>query len=102
MRAALAWRAVVNRMRDSVNESGQKLGLLCGMMHASPEAVHACMPCMLPVADRQQKCDALWWLQIPLPRDARNLMDRLLCDVDDRLGSNGIHELKVWCCSGTI
>ena len=33
--------------------------------------------------------------QIQLPRDARNLMDRLLCDVDDRLGSNGIQELKV-------
>lgn len=33
--------------------------------------------------------------QIRLPRDARNLMDRLLCDVDDRLGSNGIQELKV-------
>lgn len=33
--------------------------------------------------------------QIPLPRDARNLMDRLLCDVDDRLGSNGVQELKV-------
>ena len=34
-------------------------------------------------------------LQIRLPRDARNLMDRLLCDVDDRLGSNGVQELKV-------
>ena len=34
-------------------------------------------------------------VQIPLPRDARNLMDRLLCDVDDRLGSNGVQELKV-------
>lgn len=35
------------------------------------------------------------FLQIHLPRDARNLMDRLLCDVDDRLGSNGVQELKV-------
>ncbi len=34
-------------------------------------------------------------VQIPVPRDARNLMDRLLCDVDDRLGSNGVQELKV-------
>ena len=34
-------------------------------------------------------------MQIHLPLDARNLMDRLLCDVDDRLGSNGIQELKV-------
>ena len=34
-------------------------------------------------------------VQIPLPRDARNLIDRLLCDVDDRLGSNGVQELKV-------
>lgn len=33
--------------------------------------------------------------QIRLPRDACNLMDRLLCDVDDRLGSNGVQELKV-------
>lgn len=32
--------------------------------------------------------------EIPVPRDARNLMDRLLCDVDDRLGSNGVQELK--------
>ena len=37
------------------------------------------------------------FLQIPLPRDARDLMDRLLCDVDDRLGSNGVQELKVSC-----
>lgn len=35
------------------------------------------------------------FVQIQLPPDARNLMDRLLCDVDDRLGSNGIQELKV-------
>lgn len=35
------------------------------------------------------------FVQIQLPRDARNLMDRLLCDVDDRLGSNGVQELKV-------
>lgn len=35
------------------------------------------------------------FVQIRLPRDARNLMDRLLCDVDDRLGSNGVQELKV-------
>lgn len=34
-------------------------------------------------------------VQIQLPRNARNLMDRLLCDVDDRLGSNGVQELKV-------
>lgn len=34
-------------------------------------------------------------VQTPVPRDARNLMDRLLCDVDDRLGSNGVQELKV-------
>ena len=33
--------------------------------------------------------------QIRLPRDARDLMDRLLCDVDDRLGSNGVQELMV-------
>ena len=41
-------------------------------------------------------------MQIPVPRDARNLMDRLLCDVDDRLGSNGVQELKVHQQTGRI
>ena len=43
-------------------------------------------------------------MQIKLPPDAKDLIQRLLCDVEHRLGSHGIRELKVcphvelaWC-----
>jgi hypothetical protein len=29
--------------------------------------------------------------------EARDLIQRLMCDVDDRLGTNGVHEIKVRC-----
>ena len=45
-------------------------------------------------------------MQIKLPPDAKDLIQRLLCDVEHRLGSHGIRELKVctqmelgWCLS---
>ena len=34
-------------------------------------------------------------LQVRLPPAAQDLMERLLCDVDDRLGSHGTDQLKV-------
>ena len=47
---------------------------------------------------------ALPLMQIKLPPDAKDLIQRLLCDVEHRLGSHGIRELKVctqmelgWC-----
>lgn len=34
-------------------------------------------------------------LQVRLPPAAQDLMEQLLCDVDDRLGSHGTEQLKV-------
>ena len=32
--------------------------------------------------------------EVPISNNARSLISRLVCNVDDRLGRNGVHEIK--------
>ena len=34
--------------------------------------------------------------EVPVSAPAKDLISRLMCDVDDRLGTLGVNEIKVW------